>query len=149
MRLTSSRLLSITALFACLAVASGCSTPSIVFETTGRTLNADSARTLLAATDTSDVSSRRIAEAAKLRHETLVSLRALGEDGAAAADLITATFPTNTQAVPVRVETAVWSGVPALVLIEAYGRRSGRLDQKRLWVLDSSTGAVLFTAADR
>ena len=140
---------TIALLAAGLSAVAGCSTPHILFETSGRAFSADSARALLAATDTSEFSGRPVANATELRHETLVSLRELGEEGAAVADLVTEALPTNTKAVPVRVEIATWNGSPAVVLIEAYGKQAGRLDQKRLWVLDSSTGAVLFSAAQR
>jgi hypothetical protein len=142
------RLLAVTCCLL-LALATGCARPAIVFEPTERVYDSAAARNLLTATAISGVSGHDSADAPGLRHEALVSLRSMGVEAESAAELITRVFPPATRAVPIRVEAARWGETPALVLIEAYGRSSGKLDQKRIWVLERSTGAVLFTAASR
>jgi hypothetical protein len=132
-----------------LALATGCAQPAVVFEPTERAYDSATARSLLSNTDISKVSGHDSADASALRHESLVSLRSMGAEAESAANLITRVFPAATRAVPVRVEAARWGDTPALVLVEAYGRSSGKLEQKRVWVLAQPTGAVLFTAASR
>lgn len=127
----------------------GCATTRVAFEQSTRKLDSDSAKAILAATDTSALSRKPVADSPKLRHDALASLRADGDAQARVADLITRVFPVDTRAVPARVLTATWDGTPVVVVVEAWGRPSGSLEQKRLWVLDAVSGEVRFATASR
>lgn len=86
-----------------------------------------------------------VADAPDLRHDALVALRRQNAEAAAAADLITRTFP-STAGVPTYVERATFDGkTDSLIVVEAIGPEGGNLDDLRVWVL-SEGGDVLFAA---
>jgi len=96
--------------------------------------------------DTADISRQSglsVTEATELRHDALTSLRKKGASAAVAADLLTETFPPETRAVPVYVETASLDGKPVLIVVEATGPKSGKLSMKRLWVLGEDGSVIL------
>jgi hypothetical protein len=51
--------------------------------------------------------------------------------------------------VPLIVRVATIDGVRSLVVVEAFGDKSGPLSYRRLWVFDYETGALLRSAAYR
>lgn len=80
----------------------------------------------------------------ELRHQALTSLRAEGDRGIDAANLVTSTFPPDINGVPLYVEWAQFGGTEALVLVEATGPADAQLNTLRIWVL-SRSGDVLHT----
>ena len=104
---------------------------------------------LLETTTAEGVSTEPAERAPDLRHDSLVELRSQGRAQSAFADLITRSFPTASEGVPVYVEQAVVDGQPAVVVVEAWGKVGARIDRKRLWVLERSSGDILFSAVLR
>lgn len=88
-------------------------------------------------------------DAPDARTDALVWLRGQGAIGDRAATLLTVGFPARTAAVPLIVRVASVDGVRSLVVVEAFGRASGPLSYRRLWVFDYETGAVLRSSAYR
>jgi len=103
-------------------------------------------RTVGAILDVADISrfeERATADAPDLRHAALTSLRKNGDDASGVADLLTRTFEPSTRGVPVYVELASIDGTEAVIVVEATGPKSGRLDSKRLWALDTDGNVIL------
>lgn len=123
----------------CVACASG--GPEWVDE--GRTLTLDEARAVLNEVDAETLAEQPVEGSDELRQEALASLRAQGEEAAEAADLVTATFPAQTRAVPFYVERAIVEERPVIIMVEAWGPREGRLDLERIWIIESESGNVL------
>jgi len=126
-----------------------CGGPSVEFVDSDATYTSAQTQIVLEQTDTSRFEDDPTSEAVTLRSKALAQLRSQGESAASAADLITDTFPPQTRSVPVYVESAVVDGIPAYLIVEAWGPAEGALDRKRLWVIDAETGDVLFSAAAR
>lgn len=103
------------------------------------------ATALLGKVSTAAVRDRALANAKDLRHDALSSLRRKGDEAAAAATLITKTFPSDTNGVPVYVERASYNGKPAWVIVEAVAAGGDKLGGKRLWVIGDD-GSVLLSA---
>ncbi len=135
-------------LLAVLAVGvSGCASSSVEFVDSG---TAYTAQTVTAAVDSTDKPAawgRPVSDAEELRHEALVDLRAMEGQAAEVADLLTTQFPEPARSVPYYVEAATFEETPAWVIVEVWGSDGGSLDQTRVWVFDSETDEVLFTAA--
>lgn len=140
----TTRFVLVLAALAALLVAGGCASSSTKLVDEGRTYDRASALRLAASIDSGDLADRSSQEAATLRHDALVDLRKQGATGAAAASLITKTFPTDTAAVPFYVERAAFDSRPVFVVIEALGPKDGPLRDKRVWVL-SDSGEVLLS----
>lgn len=130
-------------LIATLLGATGCSSEKLVWVDEGTSYTMSSVERVLETADISAQSSRDAAEATALRHAALTSLRKQGPSAAKAADLLTATFPAQTRAVPVYVESATLGGKPVIVLVEATGPKTGPLTMKRLWVLGEDGSVIL------
>lgn len=126
----------------------GCSPKAPEFVDKGTTYTQDTLRSRLASASAQSLAARTVAEAPELRSRTLAALRGKGDAASAAATLITKSFPAETASVPVYVERATFEGKQALVIVEAYGASGGKLDRKRLWVIDDK-GTILFSAASR
>jgi hypothetical protein len=84
-----------------------------------------------------------VADAPAVRKTVLTELRRHGERGSQAADFLTKDFPVVTKAVPFYVEHATVDRRPSWIVLEAWGGRTGKLTMRRLWVIDTSSGAVL------
>lgn len=107
-------------------------------EYTTRTVGA-----VLDSADTARFEDRKTTDAPELRHAALTSLRKNGEDASEVADMLTRTFEPSTRGVPVYVELASIDGTKAVIVVEVTGPRSGRLDSKRLWALDTDGNVLL------
>lgn len=126
----------------------GCTSDAPEFVDAGKTYTQPQLQERLASIDTESLKQTPVLQASTLRSKSLAALRGEGETAAAAATLITKSFPSGTAAVPVYVEKATYTGDTALVIVEAYGPSTGTLDRKRLWVI-SADGQVLFSAASK
>jgi len=126
-----------------------CSAPSVEYSESNGSYTNSQTRLILERIDTSRFAKKPTSEASALRSKALAQLRSQGASAAVAADLITETFPPGTRSVPVYVEKAVVEGTPSYVVIEAWGPTDGKLDRKRLWVIASETGDIIFSAAAR
>lgn len=143
------RTLALAVLIAGLALA-GCAAaalPGVVFEATGAPLSSAAAEKLAASTDISAFRSVESSAAPALRAAALRELRAKGEPGVRAAELLTTGFPAVTTSVPVLVRMCAVDGVDAIVVVEAYGDAGGKLTHRRLWVFGRTSGAVLRAAS--
>jgi hypothetical protein len=76
-----------------------------------------------------------------------VDLRTRGVDGQRAATLLTSGFPQETPSVPVWVGIGTVDGVRSVMAVEAYPDKTGKMNWRRLWVFDMSTGAVRLAAS--
>lgn len=122
----------------------GCDDPSITYSNEGDAYTATTIATAFESVAPSQFAGKPVSDARQFRHEALSELRGQGGDAAAAADLITKTFPDSTQGVPVAVQDATFEGAPALVVVELIGPKGGQLVDERLWVI-SADGDVLYS----
>lgn len=134
-------------LAACLLA--GCAERSPAWVDEGASYTTSDARALLDHVDSSKLAETPTSAAPSLRQDALVSLRDRGPAAAQAANLLTRTFPADTSAVPVYIETATVDGRKALVVVEAWGPKGESLSLERMWVLDAKTGDVMDSAAVR
>jgi hypothetical protein len=109
----------------------------------GQEYTLDGAKALLNSTEAGDLETTAVEGADELRADALAELRSEGDRAAAAADLLTATFPAQTKAVPFYVERATVDGAPTVIVVEAWGPREGVLELRRVWVIDEDSGNVL------
>lgn len=133
---------------AVLALAAGCAPEGPVYVDQSSNYTMASVAEVLGRADASAYVGKPVSDAVELRHDALVSLRKRGGDAAAAADLITRTFPADTRSVPVYVERAAVDGTSALVVVEATGPKNGTLNAKRMWVFDDQ-GDVIFASTGK
>jgi len=122
---------------------SGCTATGPTWTDDGTSYTMKSVEKVLESADISAYSSRDAAEATELRHDAMTSLRKQGASAAKAADLLTATFPPDTRAVPVYVEAATLDGKRVFVVVEATGPKTGPMTMKRLWVLAEDGSVIL------
>lgn len=100
--------------------------------------------------DVSKVKDVDVEDASEARSQALVAIRREGgEEAGRLADLLTRDFPENTRSVPVLVEDATVDGVPAWIVVEAWGGRTGRLTHRRVWVFSRDNGRLLRSASFR
>jgi glutathione S-transferase len=137
------RLAAVSLLAASMALA-GCSGPEPTFVDDDGVYDSDSAVELLEQADSGTLAEEPAEKASELRHRYLTALRRQGGGAATAAELITRTFPAETDAVPFYVEWAQFGEQPAYIIVEALGRPGGALLDKRLWVIDEQ-GTVLLS----
>ena len=121
----------------------GCTADDVTWVDDGASYTMKSVEKVLDSADISAHSARSATEATELRHAALTSLRKKGDSAAEAASLLTATFPPDTRAVPVYIESASLDGTPILVVVEATGPKAGALTMKRLWVLGEDGSVIL------
>ena len=131
-----------------LALVIGCAPSGPTYIDGGSNYTIASVNAVLSRADAGSMTNRPTSEAAGLRHAALVALRRRGGAAASAADLITRTFPSDTRSVPVYVEWAVIGGKRSIVIVEATGPKNGRLNAKRLWVLDGQ-GNIIFASTGK
>jgi len=137
------------ALAACALLVSACSAPRITWVDDGSAYSRVEARAIAESVNAGEIANRPTAEGSNLRHEALADLRMQGDEAARAADVLTATFDPATRAVPLYVEAAALDGRDVLIMVEAWGPKSGTLEFKRTWVLDASSGDVLDASSAR
>jgi len=137
------------AALAAVALASACTEPSITWVDDGAAYSRGKARAIAESVDAGTVADRPTADATELRHEALSDLRMLGDKAAQAANLLTSTFDPATRAVPLYVEAATVEDRDVIIMVEAWGPKSGSLEFKRTWILDASTGDVLDASSAR
>lgn len=139
-------LIIIASLCAVLLTGTGCTSDDIVFVDEGTSYTADSAIELLEASDSGRLARASASDADHLRQEALSALRQRAGAGAVAARTITRTFPGASGSVPYRVERASFDGTECWMILEASGRAGGRLEDRRLWVIDTDGGVLLFAS---
>lgn len=120
----------------------GCTPVRPQFVDDGRELSADQALDLPIDLNPGALAGRPTADAEQLRSKALASMRREGGTQADVASLITAGLPTSGRGVPFYVELAEVDSVPAIVVVEATGPKTGILEDQRVWVLDR-TGKVI------
>jgi hypothetical protein len=123
--------------------ACGGGVPEVVFEASGAPLTAATADSVAASTGIGAFASVESSSAPALRAKALEKLRAQGEIGARAAELLTEGFPPVSLSVPVLVRVCQVDGKDAVLVIEAYGDAGGKLTHKRLWVFELGSGAIV------
>ena len=144
MRVSSRQFAAITiATLALAAGLSGCGPAGPVWVDEGKSYTNRSVTTVMDVADTSKLTDRPTSDAPALRHSALSALRKDGESAARVADLLTSTFEPDTRGVPVYVEQASVDGTVAVIVVEATGPKSGKLDSKRLWVLDRNGDVIM------
>ena len=148
----TARACAVSALVLMLAgtILSGCTrsfTPRFVPD--GGTLSSADVESMTQSVDLSPVAGIDVEHAPDARTDALVWLRRQGSSGDRAATLMTMGFPDRTAAVPLIVEIAQLDGVRSLVVIEAFGKASGPLSYRRLWLFDLETGDLLRSTAFR
>ena len=142
--------LALVAVLASLALAAcgrPATTPTLRFEAHGAPLTSTAAAALAASTDIAPLASVTSTDAPAVRTKMLGVLRAKGDAGARAADLLTKGFPASTASVPVLVRLCRVDGVDAVVVVEAFGDAGGTLTHRRLWIFDRTSGALLRAAS--
>ncbi len=123
----------------------GCARSGITFVDEARKHNQESALELADTVQPASDSAISPADAATARSKALADLRTLGDEAASAADLITATFPSDTQGAPFYVETGTYESTPCVIVLESIGRPGQDLTDTRLWVIGLDSD-VLFSA---
>lgn len=123
----------------------GCTSTGPIFISEDRSYTPTTVASVIAEVELGELAEANVAEAETLRHDALVALRSASSGGADAASLITSTFPSLARTVPLYVERASFDGKPAWILVEAVGPRSGKFENKRLWVLGDG-GDILYSA---
>lgn len=136
------------ALLAALTLSACTTRPDVRVVADGADYTVRQAEALARSIDASVVADALAADAPGLRREVLIGLRR-DEHGKRVADFLTKEFPSETRAVPIRVEVAQVDGREAWVIVEAWGTGEGRLDKKRLWVFDAADGDVLASTTFR
>lgn len=121
----------------------GCASGTPAFVPNGGEYTHDEALAMARDEDASEHAGRPVSEAPRLRQEFLSDLRLQDEPGPTFAELYTAVFPAPARAVPVRVEAATVDGRSAWLIIEVWGPEGGRLENRRLWILDRESGQVI------
>lgn len=124
----------------------GCAPDTPLYVEDGASYDADSVIRLLETSDSGDLKGEPVSRAAQLRQEALARLRKRGGSAAEAAATLTRVFTSDTVGVPYYVESARFNGTPSWVVLEASGRRTGSLLDRRLWVLDRDGQVLLFSA---
>jgi hypothetical protein len=124
----------------------GCTPKGPVYVEGGTDYTNATALAVLAKANASPFANRPTADTSKLRHDALAALRLRGATASSAADLITRTFPTTTNGVPVYVERGKFEGKTAVLVVEATGKSSGTLNSKRIWVVGEN-GDILFAGS--
>lgn len=126
-----------------LVLLTGCN-PSITrYVDDGRSYTTDSALAIAESVDPGDLGGAQVSDASELRQRALADLRGQGETAAAAATLITRTFPKETAGVPFYVERITYDSNAAYLVVEAIGHSGGLLEDERVWVLDEAGGILL------
>ncbi len=125
------------------ALAIGGCTSLTLFEPDGAAMSGAQVDALAKGTDISAASEIDVKNAHSRRQEALAELRRQGDKGGRAADLLSQGFPSRYASVPVLVRIGRVDGVETMLVVEAFGGRTGRLQHKRLWLLDWKTGRVL------
>jgi hypothetical protein len=144
-------LLGLMALSLLLAAAlTGCSGPDVTF------VSADAEYTLeqVEALHTSEVpppsvQDKPVAEASELRRDALVELRSQGSGAAELAEFVTRSLADTGRSVIYYGEAATVEGVPAWIILEAWGAEDGTLDSTRLWIFDRDSGGVIYSSTSR
>jgi hypothetical protein len=116
-------------------------------ETGAAPLTSSAAEALAASTDIGGFASVTSTDAPALRARVLTDLRAKGDAGVRAAELLTKGFPASTPSVPVFVRLCAVDGVDAIVVVEAFGDAGGTLTHRRLWIFDRVKGTMLRAAS--
>ncbi|MDO8915184.1 MAG: hypothetical protein Q7W16_03790 [Coriobacteriia bacterium] len=137
-------------LFAAALLIGACTTtPRVAFTADAGVMSATEIDALASSADLGPVEGVDIEQAPDVRTDALVWLREQGAAGDRAATLLTIGFPARTAAVPLIVSVARVEGVQSLIVVEAFGGKSGPLSSRRLWVFDYKTGDLLRSASFR
>lgn len=122
-----------------------CANDTVSYVDDGTAYDKESALALLEQEPPSGLAQEPTAKSGQLRTAALTQLRRQGEAESEAASFITRTLPAESRSVPFRVERGSYEGVPALLILEATGPRSGTLSDVRVWIL-AENGEVLLVA---
>ena len=122
---------------------------AVIYIPEGGTYTADDLSGLLAEADLGNRPEIAPEDVTGRRQQALADLRQHGDDAAALADTLTADFPADVAAVPVRVELADYECQRAWVVIEATADETGALNYRRLWVFSFDERAVLAAQSSR
>lgn len=135
---------AVVAAMLCVALCSGCAPKVVQYVDSGRSYDATAALSVLDGTDSSAVAQKATSLGPKLRSEALAGLTRQGSSASEIAGLLTRTFPSTANGVPLYVERMTFGGKPSVLVVEAIGPEGGVLASKRLWVI-SDAGDVLFS----
>lgn len=137
-------------LLAALALLIGCSSnPGLEYIPSGGTYTMQQAQQVAAAISLDSVEGIKTSNASVLRTERLRQLRSEGPAASDLADALTKDFPSDTSAVPLRVEAATVDGVKVWIVIEAWGDDLGTLEHRRLWVMDRTSLGIVGSSSFR
>lgn len=130
--------------------ATGCRKAEVVFVSEGTSYTYEQLEELQASqTPPRSVAAQPVAEASRLRHAAVVSLRSRGGEAAELAEFVTQTLDDTGRSVPYYGEVAVVEGTGSWVLLEAWGPEGGTLDNTRLWAFAREDGRVLYSSTGR
>lgn len=132
---------------AAVLLTAACAASHIVFVSDGASYTFKEVERLPSMLDTPRYLGAPVSEASVLRRDALVDLRGMGTEAAELAELVTQSLPASDRAVPYYAEAAEVEGVPAWIVLEVWGSAGGTLEHTRTWVLDRSTGEVLFSSS--
>lgn len=135
---------TLCAIMLALLTVAGCASASHVdFIPEGPAYTHDGLSTALAEVDAGAAADVKSEDAPQVRQEALANLRQHGNEAASLADAITESFPTDSQAVPFRVEKGSYDAEPAWVVYEAWGEPGEKLTHKRVWVFSLKSMDIL------
>ncbi len=145
----SSKAIVLFTLLLLLVLTAGCAKSGLEYIPTGGSYSMDEAQEAAASTSLESVKDVRTADAPMLRTERLGKLRTQGPDASALADALTKDFPSETAAVPLRIESATVDGIGVWLVVEAWGDENDVLAHRRLWVIDRTTLEIIGSSSFR
>lgn len=149
MRIPERRTVLFFAVLALALLLAGCSKTVLEYIPSGGTYTLADVQKTASEVPLDEVDHIATADAPAARAEQMLELRAKGSDASALADALTRDFPSDTAAVPVRIEAATVDGSEVWIIIEAWGDKDGTLSHRRLWLLDQDTLQVTGSSSFR
>lgn len=149
MKISERRTLLFFAVFALTLLLAGCSKPVLEYIPSGGTYTLDEVQRSASGVALDGVDHISTSDAPAARAKRMLELRAEGSDASALADALTRDFPSDTAAVPIRIERATVDGSKVWIVIEAWGDQDGTLSHRRLWLLDQATLQVTGSSSFR
>ncbi len=128
----------------------GCASPSrVTYIPDGGAYTADGLSGTLEDADPGAAARVKPEEAAQVRQEALADLRTKGDETGPLADTLTSQFPTDTTAIPYRVERGEFEDEPAWIVYEAWGDPGEALSGRRVWVFSQADLSVITASSQR
>lgn len=131
-------------------VVPGCASPSrVTYIPDGGAYSAENLADALDAADPGAAARVKADEAAAMRQEALADLRTRGDEAGSLADMLTSEFPTDTTAIPYKVERGTFEDEPVWIVYEAFGDPGASLSSRRVWVFSEGDLALVTATTQR